>query len=334
MRYGAAYGAPYGNPETWTIILGIVDFHTGAAVNFLSLYGQYYQLVIDGKNSGIPIFVARGTTTTLRGNYQGNSPHTISVIGVGPWAKAGFFDVIPVQSSYLQNRSGKIHFELLGTKEQFSENDNGQLTAWSVSGIQRFTNCRTVSNRPTIGELDVVMTTVLGAHTIYLKLGNNIVASGSKNSNGVVTLTEKNGSGICRTGTNTVTLAYTNDLPGTNPVGAKMQTSFPSEFRLYYRTTTPWSTFGTPTSKIFDDGRSSSRSFDSGPLPTGLYYCIVHEVNEDGNESTGAINQLVTINVVPASPGVPIYVSGDDQFYVIDDQLNSVVNDAAILVIG
>lgn len=387
MRYGKGYGSLYSDEETWVIILETNDFRTGATITFLAVFSQYYQLVIDGRNVGVPKHITAGTTATLKGNYRGSGPHTVSVVGCGPWSTPGLFDVTSTQSAYLFSRSRSIHFELFGVPEQFSDNDGGQFSNWNISGIQRFTNCRTVKNRTTYGEVDILLSTSGSVHTLTLSLSGKALARGRITGNGTVTLSELNNSGVCKNGTNTVTLAYTGDLIASD--NAVLETAWPAKFNLYYRQAVPWGTalpiiqaglaanvlsvytsidhdlsvtdnvtlafdapltdlngtyavvsvvsstiftvskvhapvspdtytgtvmltnyFEVPTATVYDDGRKSAASFDSGALDTGIYYCVVHQVNEDGEESGGTTNQSVEIVYVPAAPGVPIYFTG------------------------
>lgn len=308
MRWGQPWSTPWGDPEEWTIILSVDDFGSGAAVTFHAVFSQYYQLVIDGKASGNPLYVAAGTEATLRGSYTGQAPHTLSVIGQGGWSIPNLYDVSNVQTEYVAGRTDRIVLDLIGEPEQFSENDGGQLTDWAVNGVKRFTNCRTVPYRSTWGEVDILLTTTGTTHLLQLLRGGILLASGSRFGNGVITLSEANGSGIAANGTNTVTLTYANDLITAN--GAVLETAFPVEYRVYYRIGTPWTVFGNPTATVTDDGRKSTASFSSGPLATGTYYVVVHQVNEDGIESTGTTNLIVPIVHVPGAPGVPIYVSG------------------------
>lgn len=97
----------------------------------------------------------------------------------------------------------------------------------------------------------------------------------------------------------------------------RLITAFPSQYPIYYRKDTPFTTFGTPTAIRYDDGKSGSLSFKSPQLQPGTWYVVVHQTNEDGTESDSIVNQSVTIVKVPASPGVPYYYSGGASATVI-----------------
>jgi hypothetical protein len=308
------WGTPYSDPETWTILLANDDFGSGAALTFYSVFSQFYQLVIDGRNSGAPIFVKAGAVKTMKGSYIGQAPHTVSVVGCGQSAAANLFDPTPTQIWFLSNRASTIHCELNGVPEQFSEGDGGQFSNWNVTGVKRFLNCRPVAQRTTWGEIDLTLTTVGTKHTLTLSIGGNTLASGSVVGNGIITLAEANNSGISALGEDTVTLNYTGDIP--NALGSLL-TAFPAQYNIYYRLGSPVTVFGTPQAKKVDDGRVSATSFTSGPLAAGTWYVVVRQVNEDGIESTNTANFTVQIVTTLGAPGIPVYASGGASATVI-----------------
>jgi hypothetical protein len=123
MRWGQAWGCFYGDPENFIIILNIVNTKDGVAVTFVLIegYSQFVQLVVDGKNSGNPIYVKSGVMTTLRGGYNHTtSPHLVSVEPMGPFSRANAFDVTQGQILFAQNRSARLHLEIQAVPEQFS----------------------------------------------------------------------------------------------------------------------------------------------------------------------------------------------------------------------
>ena len=348
MLWGMGWGCPWGDPDSWVIIISVNDFRTGAIVKFLALYSQYYQLVVDGKNAGAPVFVAAGATATVSGNYSlATGPHVVSIVGVGPWASPGKFDVTAVQTAFLANRSERINIQIVPTLEQFTSGDSGALTNVQINGLKRFSNCRAVTNNTTWAELDVVISgTVLVyppiipyrpypggtgptppvpylAVTVDLCLGTQIQAQSiirlENLTPGVpqtITFVEMNASGVASVGLNTATLTYAGAVPLAS--GALLVTAWPAKYPVYIRAGAPVVSFTSPTAIINDDGSSNAFAYKSGKLSTSDYYIVVHETNALGIESTGTANEQVQINYVPAGPGVPIYVSGNASATVIE----------------
>ena len=341
MRWGMGWGCPWGDPDSWVIIISVSDFRTGAIVKFLALYSQYYQLVVDGKNAGAPIYVDAGATATVSGNYSlATGPHVVSVVGVGPWASPGKFDVTAVQSAFLANRSERINIQIVPTLEQFTVADGGALTNVQINGLKRFSNCRAVTNNTTWAELDVVISGTVTitppiipyrpypggigppppvpymAVTVDLCLGTQVLAQSiirlENLTPGVpqtITFLEMNASGVASVGTNTATLTYAGAVPLAS--GAVLVTAWPAKYPIYISQGTPVVSFTSPTAVVNDDGSSNAFAYKSGKLSTADYYIVVHETNALGVESTGTTNEQVQIEYVPAGPGVPVYVSGN-----------------------
>ncbi len=117
MRWNQGWGLPWNDPEIYTIILAADEFGGGCAIEFVAVFSQFYQLVIDGQPSGVPIYCAAGTTTTLKGKYHlDTGPHTASVAGVGLWS-SGAFDTAQNSVGFMSGRADRIHLELLGTAD-------------------------------------------------------------------------------------------------------------------------------------------------------------------------------------------------------------------------
>src|SRR5579864_4033099 len=228
MRYGAGWGCYYSDPESWIIILGMSDLGSGASVTFIGIpnYDQYYQLVIDGKNTGAPVFVKAGIVTTLKGNYAFTAgPHFVSVIGVGPYSTPDVFDVTSTQIAFTSVRADRLHFEILGTTRQFSTGDAGQFTNWAITGLNRFSTCRSVPNRPTWVALDITLSTSGGVHTLTGAIGGTTQWSGTITGNGSIALTDINGNSV-----GSVTLTYSADISS----GAQFINAWPALYYIYY----------------------------------------------------------------------------------------------------
>lgn len=240
MLWGAGWGSFWGSPEDWVVVLEANDFQTGCEIEFqpVSGYSQFYQLVVDGKNQGLPVYVADAQPYRLKGLYSNPGlNHSYSVVGMGPWSNGGF-DATFAAILFLQSRAVSIHLEIQAVPDLFSvENAGGaQFSNWALAAnyaISRFNTCRAVANRPTWGELDISMATVAGTHTVTASLNGAILAQGSRVGDGVVTLSEVNSSGVQLT----VTLAYSADLA----IGdAVLVAAFPEQYNVFYRNSGAW----------------------------------------------------------------------------------------------
>jgi hypothetical protein len=190
--------------------------------------------------------------------------------------------------------------------------ESGQLTGWSLAGVKRFTNCYPAEFRPTWGMLDCSLTDAGGTRTVVLSMRGLTVAQGSRVGDGAITLAEANDSGI----SGSVTVAYTGDAPA-----AKVVIRFPAKVRFHYKT----SQFTAPNfprtaeGEIFDDGYSNAFTFRSAKLAAGTYYVVSHQVDEDGNESSGlfAGGDSLAIVAPPEPPTSLAYASGDSTNTVV-----------------
>lgn len=237
MRWGMGWSCFWGDPEAELIIIRDTDLGSGIARTFMPVAGrsQYYQLVIDGKASGMPVFVRAGQIQTLRGNWDlPQGPHLVSIVGVGPWSVPNFFDITPVQTAFAAVRANRLHFEIVSTPRQFSKLDTGGtggLTNWAVTGMIRFQNCGAAANRPTWGVLDLVLSTAGPIHTLTASLKGTTIFSGSRNGNGSITLYDADSVQV-----GTVDLAYSADFAS----GGLFVTSWPKAYYLYYKLNNNW----------------------------------------------------------------------------------------------
>lgn len=111
-------------------------------------------------------------------------------------------------------------------------------------------------------------------------------------------------------GTHSLTVGTTIYVSGVSPSGYNGKyviTAVTGTTVKYALTTNPgaYSSGGmltTPTAIVYDDGHSGAYAFQSDVLAAGTWYVVVHQVNEDGEESSGTTNGTVTVILVPTAP--------------------------------
>lgn len=244
MLWGAGWTSYWGDPESWVIIEYIRDLITGPVVKFRAIpeYPQYFQFVVDRRNQGSPFYVLDTATdaTQVLGEYSGDSPHIVSIYGLGQWAPLGLFDTTWMELLFQDDRTDRILLTIKAKPSYFSIEDSGlsQFSGWSngdltKSGIVRFQNCYKNITRPTWGQIDLTMITVLGVHTVTGSVQGSIVCQGSRTGDGALVLAEMNSSGVVLN----TTLAYTSDIAADNAV---IVASFPQAYYIYYKLATDW----------------------------------------------------------------------------------------------
>jgi len=306
---GFPLSVPLGGHEEMLQPCNIVDVGAGVRATFKALtgYEQFWRLDVDGVPQGQPTYSTAGKTIQLVGAYSNTDTQRIAAVcPQGDWAT----DEIDISAQLIHwqaTRSNRLRAEVQTTPRFFSYGDSGQLTNWNITGLRRFINCAPVARRPQWGALDLTLGTTGLGHAINIRLNGILVAFGSRSGDGEVTLSEVNSSGI----SGTVDLAYTEDF--TASAGAKLIASFPAQIKYHYRTSSfsggdfPRTAEGT----VYDDGRSNGFVHRSGALAAGTYHVVPHQVDENGNESTGTSSQTTTIYAPPEPAGVPAYADGD-----------------------
>ena len=303
--FGTPFGSPFGNNENFASQIKARDVGGGLLVDFTPQTGMdcWWRLILDSLPQGTPQKVLGGQAAELKGVY--NAPGTKHEWAV--FCQGGFSSPLIDPSIQLAvfaaGRATRLIAMLATTPKIFSYNDADQFSNWALTGAQRFQNVRPVQGLPTWGSLDLTLTTAGGVHTVTLALDGVVLASGARTGDGTVTLTDQGG-GI----SGTVSLAYTADF-----AAGTLIHDWPAQLKVYYKTS-PYGSApsGAAQAVIQDDGFSSEFVFRSASLAPGTYYLIVHQVDSDGNESTGLQSGGValTINALPASPGLAVYVSG------------------------
>lgn len=181
--------------------------------------------------------------------------------------------------------------------------DDDQLTAWTLMGLERFTNSNRVDGIPTQARLEIVLATSGGVHTLTLYAGNQAVASGSRTGDGAIAITELNDSGI----SGSVTLTYTNDLAEAD--AAYVVASWPLEYTLAE---------GDDTLKVLQDNGYGNRfaahidaDADGDPLASGTHSIKLKFKSDTNVESAFGTPVDITLGYRTPSPSDPSYLDGD-----------------------
>ena len=303
MIFGQPFSVPFGIPDDFLQTVNVVNTGGGISVQFqpYSGYEQFYRLVVDGVPQGMPVWADSSALTTVNGTFApGAGTHTWSIVGQGLWGSP-LVDPAPQVAAYASPRADRIILNITGIPRFFSYGESAQLSAWALTGVQRFGNCKPVPKNPTWGRLDVTIATTGGVTTVTLWLDGISQASGSRTGSGSITLAPANGSGIA----GTVTLTYSADVS----TGAALIVDFPAKYKIYWSTATI--TFPrTAQATVNDNGTMVTKLFRSPVLTAGKYNVIVHQVDSQGNESAGTTPQTVIVVTVPAPPSAVHYVSG------------------------
>lgn len=270
----------------------------------VSGYAGYYRLYIDGLPAGTARYIDEGVIQEFRGNFEADgTKHTINLIPQGGWPDD--IDPTPQVLPFFTGRLDRFKLSFAPVLEFFSYGETSQLSSWTLTGLNRFTNCMSDDTRPTWGKLLVTIANAAGVYTVELLMDDGtVIATGTRTGNGVITLEEVDDSGV----SGSVTITYS----GVITSGAYVVCRWPQSYKLHYRT----SSFSggdfprTAEATVYDDGHSNVFEYRSGSLSTGTYYVVVHQVDDCGNESTGTTAVTVALVAPPAPPGTPSYSSG------------------------
>ncbi len=303
---GAPLSVPLGGHEEMIAFLEIRNVTGGVRVRFqpATNYGQNFQLEIDGVAAGFPVYASEDEITELRGAY--NAPGTSHVVCVVPMGdvSANDYDNSYQGIAFQEERSASLHAILTTTPRIVSTGVTGQLSAWALTGVKRFANCRPFIRRPSWGVMDVAIVKVTTTITVTLSCRGITLAEGSRTGNGSITLAAQNGSGI----NGTVSVTYTADVS----TGGMVCVEFPAQLAMHYKT----GAFSggdfprTAENYVFDDGYSNVFNYRSPALAASTYHLLSHQIDPQGNESTGTASTAVVVNGPPQAPTALTYVSG------------------------
>lgn len=181
--------------------------------------------------------------------------------------------------------------------------DDDQLTLWTLTGLERFSNCNRVDGVPSQARLEIVLATVAGVHTLTLYAGDQAVASGSRTGDGEITLTAENDSGLA----GAVTLAYSNDLAVAD--AAYVVSAWAIEYTLAE---------GSNVLRVVQDngyGNRFASHIDSDAagdaLPSGTHSIKLKFKSDTNTESAYGTPVDIVLGYRTPSPSNPAYLDGD-----------------------
>lgn len=143
--------------------------------------------------------------------------HSVFAEPNGTWSTIGNTNILEPTFG-LTTSNGKSLTGQFVTSSEFIDTfgDQGQLTSWSLVGLERYSTVRPDAIRKTEAECDVSISTAGSTHTVTLSLNGIVLASGSRVGNGTVNLSQVNGSGV----SGSVSLAWIGDIPSADFVDA------------------------------------------------------------------------------------------------------------------
>lgn len=291
---GLATTAPAGAHEDQLQTVALADSGDGLSARLTITpatgYGdQYFVIVVDG--IARTVYVAEGATAALSIAYDaGFTEHAVSVIPNGDWPDLDDIDYALVQQEFLADKGKNLLLKWDPVIEiADADGDAGQFDTWALTGVARGYTGRALS--PTELELDVVLSTADGVHTVQLSVGAQVLARGSITGDGTVTLSEVDGSGL----SGSVALTYTGDLTlGT----AVLRIRFAASYQVHCATSLSFPR--TPELVVFDTGVETRLSGMVKNLSAGTYYYLIRAVSD-----TGVVGNNVTAGSV-AVPGRPL----------------------------
>lgn len=327
MLWGGPWTSRWGGNEEQIKRLELKEVIGGVRIRAAMIdgYTQFCKVVIDGINGPMKKVYDGDTLTEIIAPWPRPSgsvspaltSHIISLVPMGDGALPNF-DATFQQIFYTLMTPDRIAISITAVPSFFCYHSAGtitQLTSIALTGIKRFKNCKPVRNRKTWAKFLFTITSVGAFHTITLLVDGVAVASGSRNGNGPFEFVEENGSGI----NGPARITYSADV-----ADGIMIARFPAQYKIHHRSS---GAFGggdfprTAEQTINDDGRKSVFQWSGSVLAAGTRFVVIHQVDEDGNESNGTTNATIQIYTEPAAAGEPSYFSGSS--------LNTVIHFAA-----
>lgn len=309
---GLATTAPAGAHEDQLQTVALVDSGDGISalltVTPATGYGnQYFVVVCDG----IPEvrYISEGATARFSVVYDTSySEHVVSVIPNGDWPDLDDIDYALVQQEYMEDKGKNVLIRWDPVIEVAdTDGDNAQFASWSLSGLVRGYTGRAIS--PTELELDVILSTVAGVHTVQLAVGEQVLAQGSITGDGTVTLSEVDASGLSAT----VALTYSGDLAlGT----AMLRVRYAASYQVHCATSLSFPR--TPELVVYDSGVETKLSGVIKALPAGTYNYVVRAVSNTGVSGTNATAGTIIVPGRPDPVDSVVYSSGGYSDTVIE----------------
>lgn len=177
-----------------------------------------------------------------------------------------------------------------------------QLASITVTGALRGQNVEAISN--TRGRLHYTIENAAGTYTVDCWNGTNLVATGTRTGNGVVSCAEANSSGL----TVTATITYTGEVaPGT----AWIDVLWPKQYQIHY-SQSALSYPRTPEATVYDTG-VADYTYLSAALAAGAWNYNVVQVADDGTVEAAPsppATSPVTLVVPPGAPTITAVTTG------------------------
>jgi len=173
----------------------------------------------------------------------------------------------------------------------------GQLTAFSLGGVKRFTNVAKDNRNPTQGVYEIELLNVGGVRTVNLYANNVKVATGFRTGDGTITITE-----LLRSGINgSVAVVYTTDIVKGD---AELKVRFPASYQIHF-TTSALSFPRTPEAIVEDDGQGNRFTFTTeAALSAGTYNVAIVAVSDTGVAEI--VPLAATSEIITSKPDFPL----------------------------
>lgn len=280
---------------------------TGARLKAALVAGagdRWFALVCEEKLRDL-IYIPEGAEVTLQMPWDPyRIDHPVSLVDCGDWDSLTEYDPAEEQRAFEEDKAASLELVWDAQLELAQAwNDEAQLSSWSLTGLERFTNCRPVAGVPTAARLDLRIADSAGTRTVQLLVGGRIVASGSRSGDGSITLAEQNDSGL----SGSVTIAYSADVDA--DAEAFLEVRWAASYKLYVSTSLSFPRDADMS--IADRGLGGRLRAVYGPLPAGTYEYLLRAVSDTGAEGT-ATSPMGSKAVPgrPEPPGDPVYASG------------------------
>lgn len=287
--YGQGWSVPYGDPQDFLLDYIVTDNGSSADIDLqaASGYSLWWATICDGHIQEV-FYLPELVIVTKSVVYDpARSDHAVSVYCLGSYDTTSDLDPFVTQTYFEEDKGAyaDVQFAAVMAPTE-ADNDAGQFSAWSLTGLTRFATSRPGS-RTTQAKLDIIMSTTGGVHTVSLQVAGVEVASGSRTGDGSITFTATSGSGL----SGFVTLAYSADLA--SAAGAYVC----GRWCAYYTVTV-----GALSTTVRDSGRGDVLNARLGPLAAGSAAVSIQGVSDTGiagSTYTGS----VTLPGRPAAPG-------------------------------
>lgn len=270
-----------GLASTATKILDLMSFVMGNGVLSASCEphgmwrGKWYAVFVNGRYMGQQYCPIKGTWEFSTILDEGTELASFCVVEAGEWASYDDDDSIPKGWIEEWDAQTSKRVRITWDSEYTDQGLTGstQLTSILTDGFVRWSNCQQ-GDLPTRGRVYMSIVTSGTTHRIDWWAAGQMVASGYRDGDGVVTCSEVNDSGLTISGI----LAYTGDIALGD---AFYEVCFPSSFQVHY-STSPLSYPREPEAYVYDDGSATNFTYLSPVLTGSTYHYNVLAVGDNG----------------------------------------------------